>query len=166
MERKAVDRVKKGCKRCGSTDVAWHQSERGKWYLIEVFNDPRDGHAIGGYRDFHSTYCNKPEEHARMQASLDADFSEAENKRKDVARKREDERIEHEAAMMRMFVGLSPEERTSLISELQKRYDILITQDPTMDYFTDQMKWRAKCDALAQEISFYEELQADLEGGE
>jgi hypothetical protein len=170
MERKPVDRAKKGCNRCGSTDVAWHVSERGKWYLIEVFNDPRDGYAVGSYRDFHSNYCGKPEEHTAMQARLDADFredeQEREKNREDASRKREDERIEHEAQMMKTFAALTSKGRKSLISSLQKKYDILITQSPSMDYFTDEMRWRAECDALASEISFYEDLLADLEGGE
>lgn len=63
-----VELAKKSCNRCGSTTVAWKESNAGKWYLIEAFDF--DGELCANYKDFHSGYCDKPELHAVKQRQI------------------------------------------------------------------------------------------------
>jgi hypothetical protein len=162
MERKAVDRVKKGCKRCGSTDVAWHQSERGKWYLIEVFNDPRDGMPIGSYRDFHSAYCKGERSHAQVQAELDADHAEQESAREQAAKDRENARIANEARMMQEFAELDSQGRADFIANLKAKREAHGKVFVTMDYMTEYTRHLAESESMDREIEFYEDFNADL----
>lgn len=162
MKREVVTPAARGCKRCGSRTVAWHQSERGKWYLIEVFKNGT-GSNIASYRDFHSNYCNKPGEHERVQDEIQAEHDDDERDRQQAARRREDERIEQEANQLRAFEALSPSERAEFIEDFKRRIQRHLGLDPTMDYFSDQLKWRAEHAAMEAELAMYEDYMADLE---
>ena len=161
MKREAVSLASKGCKRCGSKTVAWHQSERGKWYLIEVFKDAH-GNGVADYRDFHSHYCGNPEMHDSLQRSLDEEYARDadERDRRDV--EREQDRLNDEAEKLRLFAELTPSARIDFIAAIQAKIDYENEHWISMDYFTDSMKQRREVESMRAEVDMYEDFNSDL----
>ena len=155
------------CKRCGSTDVTWNHSEKGKWYLSEVFT--YDGFSDGemrvgemtDHRDFHSAYCGKPDKHIAKQASIEAQEREHVERRKREADEAEAARIEAEAEKLAKFLRMTPDERTALIEDLESEIKHE-TDGITMDYMTEWSRAVARAEALRAEINLYEDFMEDL----
>jgi hypothetical protein len=167
MARTVRTPAKKACNRCGSTTVAWEKNDRGKWYLIELFidpfGDPDRPRQIGDRVDFHSSYCNKPDEHKRVQDEINAEAEGDAEIRKQRDEREQAEREHAEVEMMAAFLHMGSTERRD---ELQRRRDEIqreMKNDPTMDYFTDQIRWRAKLDSMRYELDLLEDFMAELD---
>src|SRR5262245_41199898 len=104
------------CKRCNSTTVTWQQSERGKWYLTEVFDI--DGAQRTHRLDFHSGYCGKPEDHKLKQAAIEADEAIVQADREAAHREREAQRVEEQTEQLALYMLLSKPERDEHIAKL------------------------------------------------
>lgn len=140
------------CKRCGSTDVTWTQSGKGKWYLIEVFD--YEGTARAEKTDFHSKYCGKPDLHFAAQQKVNEMLRDEEEEREREAEEREQARIAAEAEKLETWYAMTPAERLGHINKL--RAEIKRTLDGvTMDYMSDYLKSTAHAAALQAEIDMY-----------
>jgi hypothetical protein len=162
MNRDRVSIAKKGCRKCGSSTVAWHQAASGKWYLIEVFSDEW-GDPIGHYRDFHSEYCSHPEKHNQLQASLDAEYAEDRAERERALSAKDAERLERETVMLGSFSALSAELRLRALDDLRKKIERHSENYVSMDYMTDHMRWRAEGEALRYELDLLEDFNSELD---
>lgn len=156
--------ARKGCKRCGSQTVAWKTSSKtGKWYLIELFDF--DGEWRGNYKDFHSTYCGKPDEHAMKQAQISEALGiQFANELEDY-RQRE-ERANAENA--RMFLKLhdlcknDPDEARQEIADRERKIEIE-GRGLTMDYMTEFTRSTAKIKQWRVEIEFMKAALGEVE---
>lgn len=147
------------CKRCESANVTWHQSERGKWYLTEIF--VVDGEERTDYRDFHSSYCGNPARHDEKQRALTAQEQAEKRNRMKRDEEREQERIQHEAELLEKWLGMTHEQRDAHIAEL----DRLIRREAdglTMDYMTEYSRSLAKIEGWKAEIVMLTDFEEDL----
>jgi hypothetical protein len=160
-----VEKAKKGCKRCGSHDVAWRESTTGKWYLIEVFDfgDPEIGPDFRShYRDFHSGYCGKPELHLVEQRSIESQLG-IEREEKTKLRVEQEER--NAARESEFFLALhdlcknNPEQARKELAEREDKLAFEHANYVSMDYFTEHCKQEALVKRLKTEIAF---MQAAL----
>ena len=142
--------------------VAWHQSERGKWYLIEVFKSA-DGHDVGDYRDFHSHHCGNPEMHESLQRSLDAEYQNDADERERRNVQREQDRLNDEAEKLRAFAELTPDAQLDFIVAIEKKIEYETENWVSMDYFTDAMKQRREIEEMRADVDMYEDFLADTE---
>lgn len=140
------------CKRCGSTDVTWHQSNRGKWYLIEVFD--YDGTARASATDFHSKYCGKPDLHISKQAEIIADLAGEEMERKQQSDEREAKRLQDEVDKLEIWYSMTPDEQADTIRILRRKITAE-TRDMTMDYMGEFLKSQARIAEWQAEIDLY-----------
>jgi hypothetical protein len=160
MKRELATRASKPCKRCGSTDIAWHQSERGKWYLIEVFEDG-NGYPIASYRDFHSTYCGKPHEHENVQRVLTAEYDEEKAEQLRKREQQEEQRIADEAEKLNVFAAFSQADQEKWLDDLRKAFAKHKENYVSMDYFVEHCKWAATAAAMQAEIDMYEDFMEE-----
>lgn len=163
MSRKVREPAKKGCRRCGSPLVAWEQGAGSKWYLIELFNDPHSDNLIGDRTDFHSQYCGKTEEHARVQNEINAEAEGDAEIRKQRQERERAEQEEHEVDILQKFLHMTSAERRD---ELQRRRDEITAEqrEPvSMDFMVEHVKWRAKVAGMQAELDLIEDFMDDLE---
>lgn len=140
------------CKRCGSTDVTWVQSGRGKWYLIEVFD--YDGEHRADVHDFHSRYCGKAELHDEKQVTINTVVDGEKAEREQEADKREAQRLQDEVDKLEKWYSLSPEEQAEEISILHRKIKAE-ARDMTMDYMGEFLKSQARIAEWQAEIDLY-----------
>ena len=154
------------CKRCGSQTVNWHQSPKtAKWYLTEVFTH-EDNELRTDYRDFHSTYCGKPELHEAKQTEI-AMVAAQKQARRDEAKAAQElklRRAEDAAtdAVLRWYQMTPAEirERLPLVeAELaEDERKLAVETAPhnryTMDDFHEMNKQLARIHALKVRINF------------
>jgi len=157
-----VEKAKKGCKRCGSKNVAWRESNTGKWYLIEVFDFGSEEHGTdfkAHYRDFHSGYCGKPELHEVEQHSISTQLGvEAEEREKFIVRVEEKKAAEESEFFLKLH-DLCKNNRELAETALQGRRDQLAYEERnyvSMDTLTDHERQRALVKRLNMEIKFME----------
>lgn len=152
------------CKRCGSTNVTWQRSAKGKWFLTEVFSYPRnngDADERTGYTDFHSAYCGKPEIHEHKQNEIILTHQRERMEADKRADELEQERINDEAIKLTRWYAMTPEQQSELIADLESEIELEL-RGITMDYFTEYCQAIARAEALRAEISMYLSDDDDL----
>jgi len=160
-----VDKAKKGCKRCGSHDVAWRESNTGKWYLIEVFDFAAHGEAPNfkaHYRDFHSGYCEKPQLHAVEQSSISMQLDTEKNEREKLSVRQEERKAAEESAFFLGLHDLCKNNPKHAQEELARRENELAYESAnyvSMDYLSEHIQHVERCKRLRTEIAF---MQAAL----
>jgi len=160
-----VDRAKNGCKRCGSKNVTWRQSNTGKWYLIEAFDfsakdEPENLKAH--YRDFHSGYCGKPELHAVEQSSISMQLDTEREEREKLSVRREEMAAARESEFFLGLHDLCKNDPEHAKRELKRREDELAYESAnyvSMDYLSEHIQHVERCKRLRTEIAF---MQAAL----
>lgn len=145
------------CKRCGSENVTWQHSPKGKWYLTEVFRNERS-ELVTDYRDFHSEYCDIPAKHDMEQARRDALVQEEQRERKTAAAKRERIEREERERYFLALVDMTPEERGKRIAEIEQWLRNYKNNPPTMDHMVDFMREQREAEARKTELEFLKAL--------
>lgn len=156
-----TDRARKGCRRCGSKDIAWNQNTQGKWYLTEVFDTPFGSKTH--YRDFHSVYCGNAEKHDTEQARITAEYQADTDQRQFESEERENQRIQGEAVALLYFSNLSVAERAEFIEEKKDNLARLNRENVSMDHFVEAMRHRQAIAALTADIDLLEDFNSELE---
>jgi len=154
-----VDKAKKGCKRCGSKDVAWRESNTGKWYLIEVFDFGSEGqhNFKAHYRDFHSGYCGKPQLHSVEQSSISMQLDTEQNEREKLAVRQEEKKAAEESQFFLALHDMCKNDPKRAQEELDRRMNELAYERAnyvSMDYLTEHSQQIMRCDRLRTEIAF------------
>lgn len=154
------------CKRCGSKTVTWQKSERGKWYLTEVFEYPHGGtdetDAMTDHRDFHSLYCASPEAHKAKQTEIIATYLADKEEEQRKSDNREAERIEAEAEKLAAFLRMSLADRAMYLISLENKIK-REARDMTMDYMGEFIKSQQIIAELRAEIDMYADFMEDVE---
>ena len=157
-----VEKAKKGCKRCGSKNVAWRESNTGKWYLIEVFDfgDEDTGTDFKShYRDFHSGYCGKPELHDVEQRSISTQLGVETEERAKLHIANEEKKAAEEANFFLALHDLCKSDPDAAQKALQERRDKVDSENRnyvSMDYLVEHERQRALVKRLNTEIRFME----------
>ena len=153
------------CKRCNSKTVTWQKSDKGKWFLTEVFEYPRGTDAMdemSAYTDFHSAYCGKNEIHIAKQVGILRDWAknQAEHKRRED--ENEAQRIEVEAEKLAKFLRMTPDERVELrlaLEQIIKREQ----EGLTMDYMSEYNRSLVIIEGCRAELAMYADFMEDVE---
>lgn len=134
-----VDRAKKGCKFCGSTNVTWRENNEGRWYLTEVFEI--DGETRSSPQDFHSLYCTSNRgmvlDHEKMQRELDGKNEDDERERTELRKRQEDADALRNAEEFIAWASMDHERKLKEISILERQMDSFYRNPPTMDYMKE-----------------------------